>query len=426
MFKRIKSNKYGQSIVRRDRFLLGIAVLWSFSIVIPAAEKEASLEGRLALTALVQEALQNNPEIKAAAQRFEAAKAVVPQVQTLPDPKLNLEYRDLTERETMYGVTQELPFPGKLKLRGEVAVREAERAEQEYLATQIKIVAALKETYYDLHFVHKSIEIIDKNKDLLKHFEETAKAQYAVGRGAQQDVFRAQAEVSRALARLATLESRKQSLHADINRLLNRPPANPLGIPGEVQVTKLMRSLEELNALLDRAAPLLGAQRKDVERGDKAVSLARREYYPDFELGAMGLHEEPTGEEGYRVMLNVTVPLYFATKQRKGVQEAVAGREAAVQDMYAVRQELLFRLKDNVTQASRAQELITLLRQAILPQARLTLASAQAGYGVGKVDFLTLLNSLLTLQENELELHEEMVEHEKALARLEAIIGERP
>ena len=125
---------------------------------------------RLRLNDLVQEALQNNPEIQAATQRLEAAKAVIPQVQTLPDPKVNLEYRDVESRETMYGASQEFPFPGKLRLKGEVASREAERAEQEYQAVRLKVVAALKEAYYDLHFVHKSIEVVEKNKDLLRHF----------------------------------------------------------------------------------------------------------------------------------------------------------------------------------------------------------------------------------------------------------------
>ena len=370
--------------------------------------------------------MQNNPEIQATAQRWEASKAVIPQVQTLPDPKVNLEYRDVDARETMYGASQEFPFPGKLRLKGEVASREAERMEQEYLATRLKVIAALKEAYYDLHFVHKSIEVVEKNKELLRHFEESAKAGYAVGKGAQQDVFRAQAEISRVLTRLATLEQRKQSLHADINRLLNRPPAAPLGAPQEIRLTPLKRDLEGLNAMLDQTAPLLRAQAKGVERGDKAVALARREYYPDFEVGAMGVHEEPMGTDGYRVMLNVKVPLYYATKQREGVREAVAGREAALDELQSVKQELLFRLKDNFVQAKRAEELVAILKDALIPQARLTLASAQAGYAVGKVDFLSLLNSLLTLQENEIELHGEMVEHEKARARLEEMIGEAP
>jgi outer membrane protein TolC len=287
-------------------------------------------------------------------------------------------------------------------------------------------VARLKEAFYDLSFVLMSIEIVEKNKFLLVDFARTAEARYAVGRGVQQDVFRAQTEISRLLARLATLEQRQESLRAEINRLLNRPPADPLGPPPRLQVTPLQHRLEDLNALVEQAAPLLQAQVKSVARGDQSLALAKREYLPDFEVNAMGVHNQTMHTHGYRLMLGVKVPLYYATKQRAGVREALANREAAVQDLRAVRQELLFRLKDNFVQAQRAEQLIALLTDAVIPQARLTLESAQAGYAVGKVDFLTLLSSLLTLQENELELHNEIAEHEKALARLEEVIGGVP
>lgn len=419
--------KRKQTIINFYVLLMKSASLWA-CLLVPAwaLAAENKVEGVLPLTQLIQETLDQNPDIKAAERRWEAAKARIPQVQTLPDPKINLGYRELSARETSYGFSQALPFPGKLRLRGEVAASEADINEQDYLATALQVIAALKQSYYDLHFIHESEAILENTRRVLVQFEATAEARYGVGQSAQQDIFRAQAEISRLLARLATLEQKKQSLHADINRLLNRPPADPLGPPEAIQMTPLKHKLEGLNSLLDQSAPLLLQRAKGVERGGKAVELAKRDYYPNFELGAAGLREEPMGKNGYQVMLSVEVPLYFQTKQSQAVREAQAGREAAVEDLQSIRQELLFRIKDNVVQSERAEQLVKILGEAIIPQARLTLASAQAGYAVGKVDFLTLLNSLLTLQENEIERHGEMVEHEKALARLEAIIGEQP
>jgi len=412
------------SISHRRFLLLGLILFWSWRSTAAVAQED--VEHTLDLSRLIQESSESNPEIKAARQRWEAAKAVIPQVKTLPDPRINFGYEDVLEREAMYGFSQEIPFPGKLRLRGEVATREAERAEQEYLAARLRVIARLKEAYYDLHFVHKAIEIVNKNKLLLVDFESTAEARYAVGRAVQQDVFRAQTEISRVLARLATLEQRQDSLRADINRLLNRPPLAPLGKPQEVQVTPLVHGLSDLTALLDQASPLLRVQVKGVERGDQAIALAKREYFPDFDVGSFGFRNETMRENGYQFMLGIKIPLYYASKQREGVREALAAREGAAQDLQAVRQELLFRMKDNFAQVQRAERLIAILRDAIIPQASLTLESAQGGYAVGTVDFLTLLNSLLTLQENELELHGEMVEHEKAVARLEEIIGSAP
>jgi len=379
------------------------------------------------LAPLIQEAREHNPDILAARQRWESGKAVIPQVQTLPDPKVLLGYKDMTpQKEMMYGMSQEVPFPGKLRLKGEIASRDAERMEQDYLATQLAVIARLKDAFYDLHFIHDSIEVLGKTKLLLEDFESTANARYSVGQAAQQDVLRAQTEISRLLARLASLEQKRQSLHAEINRILNRLPNDPLAPPGEIEFTPLRHSPTELNALLDQTSPLLHGQQKSVERGDQTIALAKREYYPDFELDVRGLHDNAMKSDGYQVMLNAKVPLYFATKQREGVHEAVAGREASFHDLQALRQDLLARVRDNLAQAERAEKLVKLLKDGIIPQSRLTLASAQASYTVGKVDFLTLLNSLLTLQENELEFHSELAEHEKALARLEGILGTTP
>lgn len=390
----------------------------------PAAFSETA--GVVSLESLVQEALDRNPEIKAAEQRIEAARAAISPAQTLPDPMVGVEYTDLETRELMYGVTQELPFPGKLRLRGEIAGREADQVEQEYLAMQLATVSDLKQAYYELHVVHQSIVIFQRNKALLQEFEQSAKANYEVGRGAQQDVFRAQTEISRVLTRLAGLDQQQLSLEAEINRILYRPPGTALGVPERPQMTLLRRSVEELGALVDQAAPLLRAQMMGVERAQREVKLAHREYYPDFEISAGGMREEPMGTDGYRVMLNVRVPLYYARRQRFEVRGAIASREAALSDLQATKQELLFRIQDNVAQVRRSEELVKLLESALIPQARLTLLSAQAGYSVAKVDFLTLLNALLTLQDNELELHMEFAAHEQAVARLEEIIGEAP
>lgn len=380
----------------------------------------------MSLESLIQEVLENNPEIKSAEQRIEAARAAINPARTLPDPMIGVEYTDMETRELMYGITQEFPFPGKLKLRGEIAGREADQVEQEYLAVQLATVSSLKQAYYELHVVHRSIDIFRRNKALLLEFEQSAMASYEVGRGAQQDVFRAQTEISRVLTRLAALDQQQRTLEAEINRILYRPAGTTLGVPESPRMTPLRRTADELGALVDQSAPLLRAQMMEVERAQRAVKLAHREYYPDFEISAGGMREEPMGMDGYRIMLNVRVPLYYARRQRFEVRGAIASREAALSDLQATKQALLFRVHDNVAQVRRAEELVTLLESALIPQARLTLLSAQAGYSVAKVDFLTLLNALLTLQDNELELHMEVAAHEQAVARLEEIIGEAP
>lgn len=382
---------------------------------------------RITLQALIEELVARNPEIQASRQRWEAAKAVVPQVQTLPDPRLQLGYQRMPMTEpfegAMYGLGQEIPFPGKLTLKGKIAESDVDRLEQELNATRLRLIASVKESYFNLHFVHKSIEIVEKNKALLMHFEKTAKTRYSVGQAAQQDVFRAQVEISRVLDRLAVLDQQKESLHAAINRLLNRPPAGPLGTPETVQATILTIPLQELSRRADEFSPALLATGKSIDRSERSVSLAKRQYYPDFDITALGLRNDRINDNGYQVMVGIKIPLFYGTKQKQGVREALASLESAREDFTAARQDLLFQVKDGFVQTQRAERLITILRDAIIPQATLALQAAQVSYEVGKVDFLTLLNSLLTLQESQLELHGEMVNHERALARLEALTG---
>lgn len=384
-------------------------------------------DSTLSLSALVDEALRENPEIKSARERWQAAKAVVPQVQSLPDPQVKLGYQQIPALNAiegpLYGVGQGIPFPGKLRLRGEVAARGADRAAALHQGVLLRVIAQLKRAYFTLHFVHKSIDIVGKNLKILEEFEKTAEARYKVGKGIQQDIFRAQVELSRELERLTTLEQEKETLHADINRILNRPPAAPLGRPEEVRLTPLAYELEQLNELALTHSPLIKAQARGIQQGQSAVDLARREYYPDFDLTALGTRNDRLNTNGYQVIMGIKVPLYYGTKQRYGVSEALSQLEGARKDHNTTMQDVLFRVKDNVARVKRAAKLTRLLQDAIVPQASLALESSIAGYSVGNVDFLTMLDNLLRLQRDEIDLHQELTSHEIAIVGLEEAVG---
>ncbi|RMH05829.1 MAG: TolC family protein [Nitrospirae bacterium] len=380
----------------------------------------------LSLAALIEEAKAKNPEIQAARQRWEVAKARIPQVQTLPDPIIGLTYRgpDIM-REGRLHLQQEIPFPGKLSLKGEIARKAADQAEQIYRAVQLRVIAQLKEAYFTLHFIQKSIEVVKKNLVILKELEKTAEARYQVGKGIQQDVFRAQVELSREIEQLTALEQERESVRAEINRILNQPPMQPLGVPEEPTLTRLPYTLEDLNTIAQEHSPLLRGHIHDIARGQSAVDLAQREYFPDFvvSLGAMQSFRSADLQDAFG-MLGIKVPLYYATKQRFGEKEALADLERARRDYRTVLQTVLFQVKDNFVRAQRAARLVKLIGKAIVPQASLALESSMAGYAVGKVDFLTLLDNVLSLQQDELDLHRQKTDHEIAIAKLEAIIGQ--
>ena len=402
--------------------ILTLGILLFMFPALPVAAVEPSLK----LQPLIEEAFQQNPEIQAAKQRWEAAKARIPQVQTLPDPIVGFTYRgpDIA-REGRFQVQQQFPFPGKLGLKGEIAGKAADQASQYYKAVQLRVIAQLKTAYYTLHFIHESIKVVNKNLVILNGLEKTAEVRYKVGKGIQQDVFRAQVELSREMERLTSLEQEQHSIRAELNRILNHPPTTPLGIPEEPTLTPLTYTLEELITLVKQRAPLLQVQAHGIERSQSAVALAQREYYPDFivRLGAIQSFRSDALQDAFG-MLGIKVPLYYATKQTYGEKEALAKLEGARKDYDTVLQASLFRLKDNFVRAQRAERLVKLIGQAIIPQASLALESAMAGYGVGKVDFLTMLDNVLRLQQDELDLHRQKTDHEIAVARIEEVIGQ--
>ena len=383
-------------------------------------------EPPLILETLIEKAFQHNPEIQTAKQRWEATKATVPQVQSLPDPVVGFGYRgpDIM-REGRFQVQQQFPFPGKLGLKGEVASKAADQVSKAYRAIQLRVIAQLKIAYFNLHFIHESLEVVNKNLMILKELEKTAQARYKVGKGIQQDVFRAQVELSREMERLTSLEQEQQSITAELNRILNRPPTTPLGKPEEPTLTPLPYSLDELTNLLKQQSPLLQVHAHGIEKSQSSLALAQREYYPDFvvTLGTMQSFRSDELTDAFG-MFGIKVPLYHSTKQRYGEKEALANLEGARKNYDAVLQDALFRMKDNVARVRRAARLVKLIGGAIIPQASLALESSMAGYGVGKVDFLTMLDNVLNLQQDELDLHRQTTDHEIAIAKIEEVIGQ--
>ena len=388
----------------------------------PASAHEPPLK----LQTLIEEAFQQNPEIQAAKHRWEAAKAVILQVETLPDPVIGLGYRgpDIM-REGRIQVQQAIPFPKKLRLKGEVASKKAEQVNQAFRAVQLRVKAQVKSTYFTLHFIEESFAVVKDNLVILKQLQKTAQARYRVGKARQQDVFRAQVEMSREMERLTSLGQELQSVRAKMNRILHRPPTTPLGSTQEPALTSLRYTLDELNGLVKKNSPLLHVQTHGIERNQSAVALAQREYYPDFfvSLGAMQSFRSDQLQDAFG-MLGIEVPLYYATKQREGEKEALANLEVARKNYDTVLQQALFQVKDNFERARRAKRLVRLLEKAIIPQASLVLKSSMAEYGVGKVDFFTLMDNVLKLQQDLLDLHRQRTDHEIALAKIEEVVGQ--
>jgi outer membrane protein TolC len=378
-----------------------------------------------ALAQLIQEAKQSNPQIRTARDRMFAAIHVIPQARSLPDPKISVGSPMNIEpmRLLMVGGSQEIPFPGKLIVRGQIAAEDAKRLAAEYHATCFAMIAQLKRIYYDLYFSNKSIEILQKTQLLLHEIEKSAQVNYSVGKVPQQDIFRAQTEVSRLDMRLVILKQQQESFQADINRILNRPLDIAIHIPSQLIASRQLHDMARLNSLIKQRSPQLKASEKSVAKSRQTVKLSKMNYFPDIEIEGGKLSNTAMHTQGYTVMMKATIPIYFMEKQNNGLRESLAHYNAEIEDFHSTYQSLLFQVKNAFLIEQRSKKLIELIQGTIIPLATLTFNSSQANYGVGKVDFLTLLNNLLNLQENEIELHQEIVNHEKAITQIEEITG---
>ena len=386
------------------------------------------------LDSLVEEATNNNPLIKASKAKWEASIMRPSQEGSLPNPIIggrikNVSFSDITLGEDPRSdiqafVAQEIPFPGKLSSKEKIAQKESES--QRWLSDAIsrKIIADLKETYFEWFFINKSIEITNRNKELLQKFTKIAEVKYEVGMGIQQDVLKAQVEVSGFIERLELLAKRKEIVETKIKRILNRPLDSPLGEPEEITKSELTTTLAEITDATSEHAPLLKSSSEIVDSREESLKLAKKQYLPDFILGATYFNRDWGNgdlDDIWQVSLGLRVPLYYWRKEKFGVREASLDVSQARENYESTKNNLLFQVKDNYITATTAEKLVELYQTGIIPQSTLSLESAISGYQVGNIDFLTLLNNLITLFNFELEYYQQLTEYQKALARIEEI-----
>ncbi len=392
---------------------------------------------RVLLNGLIEEALARNPEIKSMERNYDMVRARIPQAKALSDPMLEVGYLgnivpippfDIQKMDPssarMVSVSQEIPFPGKRALKGRMASAEAEAEWWNYEQTRLNVVAEVKDAYFELYYFDKAIETVSKNKDLLEKFAKIAEARYSVGQGIQQDVLKAQVEISKLVEQATVLEQRRQVAAAKINSLLYRDPGSPIGKPEEIKPQPIIQTLAELNELALANFPTLKAQKRKIDREQYGIELAEKEKYPDFTV-KLNYQNRPGMPDMYGVSVGMNIPIFIGQKQQPAIAEAAASKAMEQKRLENNITLLFFKLKDKYLAATTAQKLVGLYGTTIITQSSLSLESAIAGYEVGKVDFLTLLDNVVTLLNYELSYYEQLSNVEKAVAAMEPLVGVR-
>jgi len=407
------------------------APAWVFAQQAPARGGEP--RPALSLAALVQEAMERNPEILAARRAVEAKRARIPQSGAWPDPTVSLSYGGnalppftlmradpSSARQVM--TEQTIPYPGKTRLRKEIAARDADAEELAYESTARRVSAEVKQAYFVLAYVGRSLAILRKDQEALKAFEKVTEIRYSVGKAAQQDVLRAQLELTRLLRRAALLGQQRGTLEAQLNSLRNLPMNLPLETPAAVQPSALAYTQDQLQKAAQANYPVLKQRQAAVDQNRLSVELARKEERPDFSVGYLYMQRDGLPDM-YGISVSTSLPLFHRRKQDMAIAEAAANLESARQMEANELSVLRFQVQQDFLEIRATEQLLKIYSQGITPQSSLTLESSINSYETGGLDFLSVLGNFQAVIDAELDYDLQVTNHEKALARLEESTG---
>ena len=431
--------KIHQSVRKSRHSLVGfclVLLLGSFS----RAAASAELEPVLTLAEARSNALSSNPGLAEMQERYEALTHIAPQVSSLPDPVVSLNAMNLpwdsfdVNQEPMtqmqVGVSQMFPFPGKLSLREDVAVFEADAALHSVAEMRLNLDMTVSLTWWEIYFLDRSLETVIKNKSLMRQFIKIARTKYEVGNGLQQDVLLAQLELSKLLDREIQLKSMRENRVIRLNVLMDQLPDLPMQLPTVMPpFSGTVASESNLYERARLARPLLMQEKAVINASESRLALAEKEYYPDFMVGmAYGKRDEDTfgrsRKDFLSVMLSINIPLYAGSKQSEAVKQRARELAKNRYSLVDTRNMVMSSISSSVTDYEQAKEQLDLYGNGILPQARQTVESMLVGYQVNEVDFLNLVGSQITLLNYELLYWKAFTEISQSAARIRAAVGE--
>jgi outer membrane protein TolC len=391
--------------------------------------------GKTALSELIEEALSQNPQIKAARKEWEASLQVIPQAKSLPDPMLNYSYfgqsveTRLGPQKNKFSLSQKFPFFGKLSIRGKIARKGASVLEEQYMAVKLNIVLKVKNTFFSLFWLDRAIRIAQEEKEVLERLTKIAEKKYETGEANQQDVLKAQLEISKVLDKILILNQRKRAITAELNALLNRRPDSFVGEVEEFEVPELRFELEKLYEWAREMRPELRKAQHFIEKNEESLKLAKKNYFPDFRLmfdyidiGGGTTTNIKDGRNSWMASVGINIPIW--RKRLHAAEAEAATKLKASQDSYKnVQNETLSRVNELFFEVETVSEQVNLYKYSLLPLAEQSLKASEVGYLTGKVDFLNLLDAERMVLLIRIGYFKTIADLGKSLAQLERVIG---
>ncbi len=377
---------------------------------------------------------RSNPRLDAARALARAARARVPGVTRPPDPQLqfgfmNYELPSLRPMErigmTQLQLMQMVPVAGKLRLAGAVATARADAASTRIADAGLDLRVRTAMSFYDLYAVDGALRVAMETRRLLQDLAVIADRMYQVGEGRQADVLRANVELARMQEEIVRMQTMRTTMQARLNALLVLPADTPVGAPQLPIFPVSPSTLDSLTGLAERNRPVLLAGAQDVEVANASVELARREIWPDLQLGVQ--YGQQRGLMGPQrmgsLMIGAALPIFAKSRQLQMRDEANAMRAMAAADLASMRTETRGAVAESYANVLRARRLADLYRTSVLPQAEASVTSSRAAYRVSAVPFMTLLDAQMTLNRYRQELFTLESDEGKAWAELEMLTG---
>ena len=387
----------------------------------------------VSLKDLLREAEQNNPEIAVAERGYTAATYVARQASALPDTQVTLQqfavgsprpFAGYANSEFAYvglGASQEIPYPGKRGLRGQVANREADVRRIQIESVRRTVTDKLKAVYFRLAYLQQTLSVLDRNAQLLKDVEQIVESRYRVGKGNQQEVLKAQLQSTKILQEITMHHREVGQLEAQLKQLLNRPQESPDIQTEPLAARSLTYSASDLLSLAKQENPNVKAQEAMLAKTESQVELAKKEFRPDFTVQYMYQNTDRKFRDYYMAGFSITLP--NRGRRKAELAEAEANRDQANKQLEAEVQHRLAEVQDQYVVAQTSAEQLKIYKDGLIPQSNATFQSALAGYQANRQDFETLLSSFMDVLNLETEYQRELADHEVAMARLEMLTG---
>ncbi len=388
------------------------------------------------LNALVREALIHNPEVVAARERWEALTRVPIQRRTLPDPQIQVQeftvgspkpfagYETSDFYYTGFGLSQDIPGPGKLRLQGEIAERDAAVASHRYEAAQREAAEKVRENYFELFYLTKTLTLLEGERGDLAQIEQIAEARYRVGEGQAQDVLKAQLQATQMLIQIEHHHREMQQRQTDLKAVLGRDPDSPNIAADELAPTRIELTGTELAQAVRSHSTDVMMDRAAAERSEKALALARKGYIPDFTLGYAYQKTGPGLRDYYALTVGAKIPLYFWRRQTPAIEQAELELAASRSQIRAHELAVGADAEDQLVAIHASDRMLDIYRQGLIPQAENSMRAALAAYRVSKADFQTLISAFVDLLNLNQEYERELADHEIAAAKLEQMVGD--